>query len=371
MSNIDQLNKAIDLLYSAATGEVEWSRPLQHLTELCGGAAATLELVDLELRQPIFFQSVGIDPASADDYLNHFQFVSPRISHDLQASSQIICCDQQFISEHEMDHDEFYADFLAPHNMRYYVSGTLEQTANRFGVFSVQRTDRQGHVDKDEIEIVARILPHIKRALDLTLRLGDTRDYSNQIERALDHHSEGVVLIAGDGSIAGANQAAREMFHSNSGLGICNKRIEFADRAAKKMLDSILQVLAKKNRPAAWPETEFLAARKSGGHPYALSVHPAHTQSDARSGNYLAIVFIRDLDRQQRLAVEHLQSIFGLTLVEARLANWIGQGRTLKAYGNQRNISMNTVYTHFRHLKEKTGSRSQMELVAKICQIAS
>ncbi len=370
MATFDHLSKTIEAFYSASTGEVEWSDPLAQLTDLCGGAAATLELVDLEKGFPIFFQADGIDPASADDYIDHFQLISPRIGHGMRANSPDIGCDYQFMSEQEMDGDAFYSDYLTPLGIRYYVSGTLVRTTRRFGLFSIQRNRRQGHVDKDEVALVDQVLPHIRRALDLFLRLEDNRDYARQLGHALDQHSDGLVLIGHDGSVLHANRAARKKFRRKNGLGICRNQLEFADRSAKKFLDSILQAMADKASQAPWPETEFFAAKKSGGLPYAISVYPAHTLQNGRSRNYLAILFLRDLDRQQHLSRSRVQKILGLTPAETRLAVWIGKGRMLEAYARRHDVSMNTVYTHFRHLKDKAGCGSQMALVAKIRQIA-
>lgn len=59
MAIFEHLNKTIELFYSAAAGEVDWSDPLKQLTDLCGGVAATLELVDMERGQPVFSRLLG------------------------------------------------------------------------------------------------------------------------------------------------------------------------------------------------------------------------------------------------------------------------------------------------------------------------
>ena len=233
---IDQLNKTIDLFYSAAAGEVEWSRPLQQLTELCDGVSATLEIVDPFEGRMIFFQEFGVNHATASDYLENYQLISPRLHHSLRPDSPIIGCDYQFISEQEMDRNALYSDLLAPDGLRYFVSGTLTKTRNRFHLFSVQRSPRQGHVDKSEIAIVEQILPHIRRALDLSLRLDEIQDYAIRLEHALDQQEDGVVLIAEDGTVAHANKAARKIFERDNSLTVRDKRIGFVDRGGEKIL---------------------------------------------------------------------------------------------------------------------------------------
>lgn len=56
----------------------------------------------------------------------------------------------------------------------------------------------------------------------------------------------------------------------------------------------------------------------------------------------------------------------GLTPAERRLAIAIGCGETLHEYSRRVGLSMNTVYTHYRRLKEKLGCASQAELVFRL-----
>ena len=306
----------------------------------------------------IFFREFGVSPASASDYLENYQLISPRLHHSLRPDTPVIGYDYQFISEHEMDRSAFYSDLLPSDDLRYFVSGTLKKTKNCFRVFSVQRNTRQGHVDKSEIAIVEQVLPHIRRALDLSLRLDEIQDYATQLEHTLDQHEDSVVLVAKDGSVAHANKAAQKIFRSGNGLTVRGSKLVFADKAAAKRFSIVLRDMAASDNTAPWPETEFLAAQKSGGYPYALSMHPAHTLISVQSRNYLAIVFISDLDRKRRQAAKRVQMVLGLTPMETQVAIWVARGKSLSDYARRHDVSMNTVYTHFRHLKEKADCRS-------------
>ncbi|MBZ0218129.1 MAG: PAS domain-containing protein, partial [Fimbriimonadaceae bacterium] len=312
MSAIQRQNETINSFYSAAAGEVEWSLPLKHLTDLCGGVAATLELIDLQQGQSILFESCGINPANADDYVNHFQMIASRVHYIMRASSPDICCDYQIMSEKEMDADAFYADFLARDNMRYFISGRLKQTADRYGLISVQRSTGQGHVGKHQIAIFKRLLPHMRRAMDFSQRFEKTLDYASQLEHALDQLTDGVVLISSDGTVSEANTSAREMFRGENGLTVREKMLDFANQSVARKFYAVLRELTDKDG-SPWGQTEFLAARNSNGLPYALSVYPANTLKNTQNRRYLAIVFIRDLDRQRRLSAKRIRTVLCLT----------------------------------------------------------
>ena len=57
---------------------------------------------------------------------------------------------------------------------------------------------------------------------------------------------------------------------------------------------------------------------------------------------------------------------FGLTPTEAGLARAIQSGISFDRYARERAVSLNTVYTHLRRLKEKTGCKRLSELIRKL-----
>ena len=58
--------------------------------------------------------------------------------------------------------------------------------------------------------------------------------------------------------------------------------------------------------------------------------------------------------------------LLGLTEAETDLACALVDGVPLGLYAGQKGLSINTVYTHLRHIKAKTGSQRMPELVGKL-----
>ena len=78
------------------------------------------------------------------------------------------------------------------------------------------------------------------------------------------------------------------------------------------------------------------------------------------------MVFVHDPLGGDPVGTAVLQSTFGLTPAEADLARSLQAGLELTRYARDRRVSLNTVYTHLRRLKDKTGSRRLAELVGKL-----
>ncbi|HXZ22417.1 MAG TPA: helix-turn-helix transcriptional regulator [Pseudolabrys sp.] len=64
------------------------------------------------------------------------------------------------------------------------------------------------------------------------------------------------------------------------------------------------------------------------------------------------------------------QELFGLTNAEAHLAQALCTDMTTTAYAAERHISVNTVYSHLKRIREKTGCKSLPELIRKFGELS-
>jgi DNA-binding CsgD family transcriptional regulator len=78
------------------------------------------------------------------------------------------------------------------------------------------------------------------------------------------------------------------------------------------------------------------------------------------------IVFIRDPLSRNAAAIRILREVFGLTEAEAGVAQALQTGIPIGDYARSRAVSLNTVYTHLRRIKEKTGCNRMTELIRKL-----
>src|SRR5262249_39640241 len=105
----------------------------------------------------------------------------------------------------------------------------------------------------------------------------------------------------------------------------------------------------------------------SGGAPaYVVSMRPLarantrtmHTDADV-------MVLVRDPLSANEARTQILRELFRLTNAEAHLAQALCDGVTTRAYATERRVTLNTVYSHLKQIREKTGCRSVPELIRK------
>ena len=97
---------------------------------------------------------------------------------------------------------------------------------------------------------------------------------------------------------------------------------------------------------------------------YIVSVRPLlrgkarETQAQAD-----AMLLMRDPLWRNAATSQMLQRLFNLTNAEAHLAHALCTGVTTTTYALDRSVSVNTVYSHLKHIREKTGCKSVPELI--------
>jgi len=123
-----------------------------------------------------------------------------------------------------------------PHlGLRYFVSIALEQSVDTLAVVAVQRSRKQGHVEKREINLMRRLYPHYQRAYDLTTRLKGASDRSNLLENAVEWLTDGVGLLRADSKIVYANDAMLSFAQRGDGIRIVGGIRELAGHEARRI----------------------------------------------------------------------------------------------------------------------------------------
>jgi hypothetical protein len=308
----------VDRVYAAALDERAWPEVLRQLASLLGGTGATLELHDLRSGQLEFFESADIDPSGTAAYVAHYAAVCPRVVELPRHPAGTVMVDRDHITEAQMDRDEFYADFLARYDLRYYVSGTLANDGTRAGVIAVQRTRRSGHASATEVALMQRVLPHVRRALDVALRIRGLEQDAAGLAGALDRLRHGVVLVDRQGRVRFANREAVTLLDDGA-LAIRAGMLVALDAGDRPRLAKLLAAaIAREGLAGA---TQVGAMHPRG--PLYVTALPLSPVTRAHYADRLvevamAAVFVSRVAPPP--AEDLLHAMFGFTAAETRLA---------------------------------------------------
>ena len=367
MAGADDVFTTIDAIYSAGLDETLWPNALSALAQCVGGAGATLATYTSDMAL-IETRSFGIPPDAALKYIAGFQKMNPRASYLIGLKPGTLVWDYLLMDERAMDRDPFYAEFLAPMEYRYVVAAALPVEGPQYSSVSVQRAAKQGHVAEFEIGMMRRLWPHVGRAYDMTRRLSPLDAVRRSFEQALDRLIDGVGLLRADGTLLYANEALQALGRLNDGIRLKQNVITFSTAEAQSRFAAALLLWRDlQNKNLSSMPADFTVARPSGGPSYLVSVRPlAGERHGAMQASANVIVFVRDPLMENAAAARVFRDAFGLTRAEVGLAQALQSGVSMSEYARSRSVSITTVYTHMRSIKEKTGCRRMAELIRRL-----
>ncbi len=364
--------QTIDAIYASSMDTDTIPAALEVANRLLGGRGATFEIVDMKARRHAQFWSVGVPTFGESRYVEEFAAINPRISFVTRQPGGTVVWDYRVLDEHEMTRNPFYAEFLPPLGLRYCIGAVLKRTRRSLVAMSVQRTPKQGHADKREIEIMGRLVPHLQRAHDLAVRLKTENDRPAQLESTLEWLADGIALLRADGTIIYANNMLRLFAQRGDGIRIANRALEFTEPVARRCYAAALSAMKHLGDPNSDARPTDFPSYRSGGTPsYIVSVRPLG-RGNARTTHHpeaAVMLLIHDPLWRNTATSEILKDLFSLTNAEAHLAQALCTGVTTAAYAAERGVSLNTVYSHLKRIREKTGCKSVPDLIRKFGEL--
>jgi DNA-binding CsgD family transcriptional regulator len=264
-----------------------------------------------------------------------------------------------------------YADVLAPQGIVDMISSSHRAMAQDGGVggFGFSYSARGAERTDENVRTVQRLTPHLFRALDATLKLGHLADGTRQLARVLQLMPNPALLLDGKGRVTLANPAAESLLRTRDGLTLDRDGGLRLAAALPAETAALSRALALALSVAAGTDTELggplRLSRPSGAAPLLVLPVPLPPPAFAlweMLEQARLLVLIVDPSAQSRPTTA-IQTTFGLTAAEARVAALIGSGLSGPATAAMLGVSPSTVKTHLKRCFEKIGVHSQVGLV--------
>ncbi len=369
MDNRDQLLGAIDSIYDAAAGNVPWNTPLEQMASLLSGQFCALEFVDKSTGQMRSFNS-NAAPEINLDYLDEYFKECPRYGVFKPVGS--VFTDYDFIDEDGMNRHPFYAEFLGSYNLRYFGGAFLRNTMDDIVAFSVQRTIRQGHLQNDAFRHLEVLVPHLRRATQMSEQLHSVSMEASDYAAGFDRLSDGIVFLNDQGQIVHLNRSAAAMLKESDGLYVASRTLRAAVPEQDAVLSQMTAVIDIEPLADGYP-VELAITRPSGLPAYfvsAMPIRPVETDEKSLRGA-CSVLVIRDPIGFPPPKRETLRQAFGLTDAEASLALALAAGDTPAAYARRARIKMPTVRSQLSAIFRKMQVRRQADIVSLVTRLSA
>ncbi len=363
MSQSENLLSLVKDIYSAVGEPERWPGALQHVAAGMSGAGALFEVVDKHSKTLNSEDSGILSASSRNNYQRHFYAINPRVKFSSRAAEGAIFYDRTIGSEKDLDHDEYYSDFLAPSGLRYFISANLINNSKRRVTFAIQRSKRQGHVDDAHVASMRLLMPHLRAAYEATETLQSHRQKNTELVATLDALSAPALTLSSTGDLLFANQAAEKLLATPDGLSLSGKQLRTARPEEQKTLNKALSAaMALGSDKIAVPPLVRIS-RPAGGALLVRATPLMKAPSNRNEEGQAILLVINEGVHVPDYAVAALKELYDLTPTEAHLAVAFAQGSDLKRLAADRDLSLNTIRWHFGTIRTKLGAHSQADIV--------
>jgi DNA-binding CsgD family transcriptional regulator len=359
----DDVLRLVGLIYEAALDGSRWQTVLEALAELVDAQALTFwSIAHADNPRPVQF--TRLDPAFFRVYPNDAApdpWMAPAVARNFFRPG-IVALGEELVPATSLTKTPFYNEI----GKRFGVIGgfglVFGYDATVGGLFGNQR--RLGQFGEAERTLFQTLAPHIERAIAMKRQLSRAQAERRELGDVLERVATAVLLVDRHAVLTFVNGAGAALLRTGDGLLSTTRGLTASVGTETRALrDMVAACALTSDGDGVYPGGTLRVSRRSG-QPLHLMVAPFRLELgstlDRRAS---AVVFVHDPDASTTLDDAVLRHLYGFTAAEARVARLLGGGQTLAEIQDTLQLSSNTVRSHLKRLFEKTGTRTQSQLV--------
>lgn len=370
MDGPDERTELIGLVYEAALDRHVWPLVADRLADLMGAVTCRISSYDPGARTAAGV-ATRIPPEALYSYEDHWVHHNPLVAVGRRMPVGRVFRDRDLISKEEFVHTAVYNEFFAPLDMHEGIGAGLLVEGPSWAYLGIWRPARMDAFEQSDRALLAGLIPHLQRAIQLNLRLAELEMTRTASAEMLDRLRQALLLVDAACRVMYANRAAEEILANPLGLQRSAGRVLSADRHADT---------ATLHRLVAQAAGDVVDREGSAGGrlrlprgdartPLTVLVIPLRAEAQWPVPHHpAAILFITDPERSGDPTAASLRQSFGLTRAEAAVALEVLNGGGLKAAASRLGITPTTTRTHLTAVFDKTDTRRQADLVRALLQ---
>jgi DNA-binding CsgD family transcriptional regulator len=264
----------------------------------------------------------------------------------------------QIIDEVAVAETEFYNDWMKPQGVPLNHLGVLlNRSSDTVAVLALAPASKTYERDASDYATALKMLvPHFKRALLFNRKLGHLETAHASLKAVFESVASPAFVVDASCRLIECNSAAQAFLKGGKSLKF-RSGIVTAQTLRPSLAELVGRVLAT-HRP------EAMLLPEENGDLYCW-IMPLRKETDAHvpcQPTHL-LILLTTPSKRPLMTADQLGRLWRLTSAEARLAEALVQGSTLREYAAATGVSLNTVRNQCTAIFTKTGVTRQSELV--------
>jgi DNA-binding CsgD family transcriptional regulator/PAS domain-containing protein len=313
--------------------------------------------------------SYGIEDKWIKAYNDYFGSIDPsfRIPRE-NAPLGVATADHKSFSDRTVqEQHEFYTGYMRPQGLYHKADVLLFEDDNRQGGIEIHRTRDAGYYEDETLQLVSDLAQHFQRALRIHTEFTQLRIREQALYAGFDKLAMGMVLFDPMGQVVYVNPMAESILKYHPSISLIRGSIMTYDpRQGVQLHQAIFNAVNSSTEPIAQKTYSIGLSQPDNDSPLPVLVAPIckgglleHVEVE----RIHAAMYFTDPTRQQSIAPEILQQIYGMTEREAQVAVGLCNGLNAAEISRAHDISYHTARTHIRGVFDKTGVKSHPQLV--------
>lgn len=360
MREEEAFSEAIGALYDCILDSGRWTSALERLSRYVGGSSALLFHQDHRSATGGFLKSYNADPGWTRLYFEKYLQLNPVLPltafMDVGSSTSL----SRVMDMDEYRGSRFYLEWAAPQRFHDVVVTVLAKSASAVGMFGVTRFDDEGLAGEAELRRMELVSPHVRRAVTIARLFEGVREQGAALTATFDTMTDAVWLLDANGVVLFANSASRGLTADGGPVARAGDRFAFRDGGATESLRAALRGVDGGTAVGEIPVSA------PGGQPfvaYLVSLVPKGRSVPVPSGGAVCAVFVRPIVVDEMPPMQALAQLYGLTPREFQVFTGLLQFGSVPEVARNFGLSATTVRSHLQSIFDKTGVRSQNDLV--------
>ncbi|MEH6791917.1 helix-turn-helix transcriptional regulator [Parasphingorhabdus sp.] len=237
--------------------------------------------------------------------------------------------------------------------------GVRIQTAWGTGMAVVHRGLSQDRFEESNVAALDDYAVHLRRMLSIQGRFSSFERENLTLQGMIDAMADAALLVSGEGRVLQMNAAAENYIRQNRLLVHSHGRIEAVGTATKQLR------IALASAAGSSPSADAIILGYHDGRPAIATVSPLKLPNGTRA----AMLLLRVNRPPDKVLVQRLSSLFGLTPAEAEIAAGIGGDRSLQELAEARQVSLSTIRTQLKQITSKMGCNRQSQIASVVRSI--